>query len=150
MKPEHLNEEAISRWTAGERDAAAAEHLRTCPECSAAIAGIEAVFSGFRRAAQVWAESCPQSLAPLNWRAAAEASRRTWTAPRRWAAVAATIVLLAAFPAYRSYSRHQAAERARADAVLLQEINEDITRPAPEPLEPLIQLVSQTTTGDNR
>jgi hypothetical protein len=145
MTTRHLDAEAINRWVAGECDAATAAHLRECAMCSAAVARLEAAFAGFRNAAGRWTESQPLSRPPLHWEA-----HRHWTASRRWAAVAATVTLLAAFPAYRSYSRHEAAARAQADAQLLQEVSDDLARPAPEPLEPLIQLVSQSTTGDNR
>jgi len=145
----HLDAEAINRWVAGECDAATAAHLRDCAVCSAAAARLEAAFAGFRNASGRWTESHPLSRPPLHWEAA-RIPRRHWAAPRRWAAVAATVTLLAAFPAYRSYSRHEAAVRAQADAQLLQEVSDDLARPAPEPLEPLIQLVSQSTTGDNR
>ena len=68
----------------------------------------------------------------------------------RWVAVAAAALLLAAIPVYRNYSQRQATARANANAILMEEISADISRSAPEPLEPLVNLVSLSTTGESQ
>jgi len=152
---EHLNPEAIDRYLSGERETAVEDHLGECAECRAAVDGIEGTLRQFRACAQAWSESQPLARPPagLSTRAAAGAAE-WWVAPARWTAVATTALALAVLPLYRNYSRHQAAVQARADAWLLEQVSADLSRPAPEALEPLIELVSQpstqSTTGDKR
>jgi maltooligosyltrehalose synthase len=153
---EHLNPEAMDRYLAGERGPAAERHLLECAECREAMGRMEAALQQFRASARVWSESHPLSRPPgdLASRAERSAARNRWTAPARWAAVATAALALTALPVYRNYSRRHAAAQARADALLLEQVRADLSRPAPEPLEPLIDLISQSTTqpttGDNR
>ncbi|HKE29687.1 MAG TPA: hypothetical protein VKB88_45370 [Bryobacteraceae bacterium] len=152
---EHLNPDAIDRYLGGERDKAMENHLRECAECRRAVERIETTLEQFRASAQAWSESQPQGQPPAGLAARVEAPASLfWIAPARWAAVATAVLALAALPVYRNYRRNQAADRARADALLLEEVCADLSRPAPEPLEPLIDLVSQSTTqstpGDNQ
>ena len=153
---EHLNSEAIDRHLAGERSPLVENHLRECAECREAVARMGAVWQQFHAATHAWSESQALSAPPTGWtnRAAQSAKRHRWIAPARWAAVATAALALAALPLYRGYSHRHDAAQAQADALLLEEVNADLSRPAPEPLEPLIELVSQSTTqstnGDNR
>jgi predicted anti-sigma-YlaC factor YlaD len=152
---EHLNADAMDRYAAGERDAAAEEHLRECAECREAAGRMETVLRQFRSTAQGWSESQPQSRPPSDLAARAQAREsRGWVPPMRWAAVATAALALAAMPVYRNYSRHRAELQAQADTLLLEQVSADLSRPAPEALEPLVALVSQANTqssnGENR
>jgi len=146
---QHLDSDALGRWLVGERSPATENHLRDCAECRQEAARLESALAHFRDAARQWSDRQPLSRPPAGW-AAASVARRRWIAPMRWAALVAAVALLAAPPVYRNYSRRLAAEQAEANALLLEQVSADISRPAPEPLEPLIKLVSQSTTGDNR
>jgi len=146
---EHLDSETLERHIAGDRSPEAENHLRDCAACRAAMSRMEAALAQFALSTRRWSESQPLSRPPAGW-AAAHARPSRQMAPARWAAVAATAAVLLGVPLYRSYSQRQAAAQAKADAVLLEEVSTDISRPAPEPLEPLIELVSQSNTGENR
>ncbi|HUK18581.1 MAG TPA: hypothetical protein VLW65_19300 [Bryobacteraceae bacterium] len=145
---EHLDSQTLERHIAGERTPEAENHLRECAACRAAVSRMEAALAQFALSTRRWSESQALSRPPAGWLASARPRRRM--APARWAAVAATAAVLLAVPLYYNYSQRQAAAQARADAVLLEEVSTDISRPAPEPLEPLIELVSQSNTGENR
>lgn len=147
MMNRHLDSEAIDRWLIGERNPATGNHLGDCAECRLEVARLESALTEFRDVARRGSDRQPLSRPPAGWVAGSVAGGR-WPTPLRWAAVAAAAVLLAALPAYLNYSQRQAAAQAKADALLLEEVSTDISRPAPEPLEPLIKLVSQSTTGD--
>jgi hypothetical protein len=149
MMDQHLDAEAIGRWMAGERGPAAEDHLRDCAECRAEVARLESALAHFRDAAHQWSGWQPLSRPPARW-AVGSLARRRWPAPMRWAAVTAVAALLAGFPVYRNYRQRQAVAQAKANALLLEEVSADISRPAPEPLEPLIKLVSQSATGDTQ
>jgi hypothetical protein len=60
---------------------------------------------------------------------------------------AAAIVLAAAVPLYRARAERHRAEVARADAVLLEQVDEGISRAIAEPMEPLAQMMAWDSTG---
>jgi hypothetical protein len=136
---EHLE---IERYLAGDRTAAAEQHLVECAECRDDVARMESVLAQFRVNAHLWGRAAvsrglvTRLSPPANCRA-------TW-----WFALATAVLLFASVPMYRGYTERQAAAQAKADAALLDEIGADISRPAPQTLEPLIDLVS--TEGARR
>ena len=138
MRNEHLDSETIDRHLAGERSSVAERHAAACADCRQELDRAERALAGFRASARLWSESSR----PVEWARPCRPAPR-WPMPARWAAVAAAALVLAAVPLYRDYAERRAEAQAKADAVLLEEIRTDISRPAPEPLEPLIKLVSQ-------
>jgi hypothetical protein len=70
----------------------------------------------------------------------------------RWALVAAALLVLAAVPIYRNaQDRQRQAEIARADALLLEQVDAEVSRAVPRPMEPLVKLVSwDFTSTDER
>jgi len=73
----------------------------------------------------------------------------SWKAPRRnlwrvsWIlATAVTAILLIGIQTYLHLTRQRAAERASEDAALLKQIDSEISRAVPGPMEPLVKLVS--------
>jgi hypothetical protein len=145
----HLDSQEVDQWLVGERNPAAEDHLRDCAECRSEVARLESALTGFCNSTQQWSARQPLSRPRAGWAARSVTGRR-WPTPMRWVAVAALAVLLAALPLYRNYSRRQATAEAKANALLLEQVSADISRPAPVPLEPLIRLVSQSTSGDNQ
>ena len=60
----------------------------------------------------------------------------------RWVLVAAALLVLAV-PIYRNaQDRQRQAEIARADALLLEQVDAEVSRAVPRPMEPLVKLVS--------
>jgi predicted anti-sigma-YlaC factor YlaD len=147
----HLNSEMIDRHIGGERSVEAENHLRECAACREAVRHMETALARFGGSTRAWSERQALARPPARWMPAP--SRPLWIAPARWAAVAAAAIVLTALPVYHGYTRRQAAAQAKADAVLLDQIAADISRPAPEPLEPLIELISESspsTTGETQ
>jgi len=144
---EHLSSEQISRWMIGERSAQDEEHARECPECAAKVARFESAITLFRQSVQDCGERYARPDIPLP--AGVRRARRSFAArPSRWAPVAAALVLLAAIPIYtNSRERRRQAEMARADAALLEQVDVQISRAVPAPMEPLVSLVSWNTSG---
>ena len=142
----HLSSEQVSRWMIGEPAAAQEEHARQCPECAAKLVGLESAIALFRDSVR----DCGEFYGRLRVSAAKAQSVR----PYRWASVAAALLLLAAIPMYTSSrERRRAAEMARADAVLLEQVDAEISRAVPAPMEPLVKLVSWNSgseTGEIR
>jgi hypothetical protein len=135
---EHLD---FERHLAGESTDSDARHLSDCAVCRDEIARMQAILGEFTASARAWGEQAAHAggKAPFG---------RTAGVTGRWLIIAAAALLLAAIPVYHSYAQREAAAQAKADAALLDAISADISRPAPEPLEPLIELVS--TQGENR
>jgi len=128
---EHLSGPEISAWVAGERTPQSDGHMAACTECQARAVRLERAVDWFRGSIHAWS-SLP----------APSARRRSLPAPARWTLVAATLVILAGVPIYRNVERQRAAEQARADSLLLEQVNASLSRPVPAPLEPLLNLVS--------
>lgn len=132
----HLSSEEISQWLAGERDAARRRHVDGCAQCSGAIERVEGALREFR--GSVHAQRVPAPARLLERRAPRTA---------RWVLASAAVVLAVAAPVYRH--RQEAAERARADAILLDQVDAEVSQAVPGPMEPLVQLVSWNSSEGN-
>jgi hypothetical protein len=139
---QHLSSPEVSQWMIGERTPQQEQHVRQCPECGAELARMEAALGLFRGSVRHWSDrqvSVPRPLTPTR-------GSRGYPArplPVRWALAAATLLLLAAVPIYRNVQvRQRQAEIARADALLLEQVDAEVSRAVPRPMEPLAKLVS--------
>jgi hypothetical protein len=141
----HLSEEQISRWILGERATGEVEHASECPSCRAEIARLESAMATLRGSLRSVGE---QSLPPaVDW---ARASRRPWLGlPVQWLVAAAALLLLTVVSLYHSHEQRRKAELARADAILLEQVDAGISRPIAEPMEPLARLMTwETVPGE--
>ena len=139
----HLDTAAICNWVAGERSPEAERHLLECAECAAAVLRFETGLAGFRDTATGWSNRL-RPPPPPSLPAAAAVRWRALFATTALAACLAAAVWLVAIPIERS----RAAEQARADSLLLEQVDAAVSRSAPEPMEPLLQLVN--STGENQ
>ena len=149
----HLSSEQISRWMIGERTDREEEHVRQCSECAAQLAGLGSALALFRDSVRDCGEMYGHPHVGLPSRA--QSVRPGFLVGRsRWASIAAALLLLAAIPIYTTSRDRRAAEIARADAVLLEQVDAGISRAVPAPMEPLVKLVSWNsgiaTTGETR
>ena len=65
------------------------------------------------------------------------------------AVVVLMVVILAAVPLYlRDRAQRRAAEIARQDEALLEQVQTEVSRSVPEPMEPLTKLVSWTSEAN--
>ena len=145
---EHLSADQISRWMVGERTGSEERHVGQCARCAAELERLASAIGLFRESARDWSEHV--AGAQPSWMpgtgGGARAGRRApgW---RRMAAAAA-LVVLAAIPAARIAHNRQEAERARADAALVEQVDAHISRAVPESMAPLVQLVSWVPNSD--
>jgi hypothetical protein len=147
---QHLSARQISLWMIGERAPQQEQHVRECPECGAELARLEASLALFRGSVRHWSDGqvrVPRPLAPTR-------GSRGYPArplPVRWALVAAALLVLAAVPIYRNaQDRQRQAEMARADALLLEQVDAEVSRAVPRPMEPLVKLVSWDFSSTDR
>jgi hypothetical protein len=130
---QHLSNEQISEWIAGERTAETQRHIRECPVCDAELAGFESGLSAFGHAVRQWAvqkemHPKPQELPNASW---------------RWALGAAAILTLALLPAYWQGEAPISAVQ-DDDARLLENIDIHLSRTVPSSMEPLMTLMNLT------
>lgn len=138
----HLSSEQISQWMMGERTPAEEQHARECPACAAELARLEAAIVLFRNTVSAWSEERATVQLPLSWHDR-RAQPSLWKRPWCWAAAAVALLLLALLPAYTAArDRQRKAAMAKADAVLIEQVDADISRAVPASMEPLVQLVS--------
>jgi hypothetical protein len=134
---EHLSGEQISQWMIGDRTPLLERHVAQCEECRAQLEELETTLSQFRGAVRAWSGSAT----PPAWRQATH--RGSWFSWPAWVLTAATLLLLIGLPVYwHALARDRAAEAARADALLLERVDSSISRAVPEPMEPLVNLVT--------
>jgi hypothetical protein len=135
----HLSPDEINAWIIGDRTPAQASHLAECPRCRARADQMETALTQFRAAMRDWSGRQTGAPPPV-----AQAFRPVFS-PRRWVLAAATLLVLSAVPTYRHLAEQRAAERARQDTLLLEQVDSEISRAVPEPMEPLVKLVSWGT-----
>jgi len=134
---QHLSAEQISQWLMGDGTPQLERHLAECSECRAELGKLETTLAQFRGAVRNWSGSA----LPPAWQP--PAARAPWFSWARLAVAAAALCFLVALPVYWSTrARERAAEAARADALLLERVDSSISRAVPEPMEPLVNLVT--------
>ena len=149
---EHLTERQVLECVTGA--AGMPRHVEECARCAAEVNRLSGAVRGFAAAVH----EAPVPAAPrLDW---AEATRRRagW-APGWRLATAVLILLLAAIPLlFRvhlprrsdfAFVHQQQLERERADAALLDEVDAAVSRPVPQTVEPLVQLVAWGTNTNS-
>jgi hypothetical protein len=135
---EHLTPREISAWLAGDRAARQQLHIRVCGECRAAVERSAASLGDFRAGVREWTGREFSQARPFVLE-----SRRRGVPMMRLAALAAMLAILAGVPLYlRDRAGRRAIERARQDAALLEQVQTELSRSVPEPMEPLTNLVS--------
>jgi hypothetical protein len=134
----HLSPEQFSRWMIGERTPLEEQHVRECSQCSAEIGKCQSAIAGFRDSVREWSDQ-QTVVKPIL------AGRPTRSV--RWACIAATLLVLSAIPIYR-VEQHRKAERARADAALLEQVDRQVSRAIAAPMEPLANLMAWNQTNE--
>ena len=132
---EHLSAEEISRWMVGDGPAHRESHVRGCAACGGEIARLESALHEFRGAVHSAGVPAPDLTA----------KRRAHRALPWVLTAAAALMLRVSVPFYR---HRQAAETARADAILLDQVDAEVSQAVPRPMEPLVQLVSWSSSSE--
>ncbi len=132
----HLSPEELSNWFLGDRDSARARHVRECAACGREVAALGAALGEFRSAVGNW--DAPPAVFKV-------ADRRIPRAAR-WVLAAAAAAVLAAAPVYLHH-RQVAADTARADALLLEQVDSEVSQAVPRPMAPLVQLVAWSSSN---
>jgi hypothetical protein len=135
---QHWTDEQMTAWTLGERSLEMAEHLGVCDECRRELAGLQGALDAYRGGVQ-------QAVAADEYRwvriRAGVAGQSVYAHHRlRWAlttglALLALSIGLLVTPQHRP-PRVQPVAQQMSDEQLLNEIQDDLSRSAPEALSP--------------
>jgi hypothetical protein len=139
----HLTEDEVTALVSGVCGEEQLRHHAGCAACRNRTAVLEEALSRFRQSARDWAVN---ERVPVMGPASAGRSRAAASfSGARWLFAACALALIAAVPAYNGYvhqrTAHQA-ERDAADAALLRQVDAEVSRAVPQPMEPLLPLVS--------
>jgi hypothetical protein len=138
---QHLSSQQILEWMNGENSPGAKLHVGECAECAAQVERLAGSLQMFRDAVREVADRSGEGQTVLRM------PRRRMAL--RWITAAAALVMLAGVPIFKvQEDRHRAAELARQDAELLDEVNAELSSGVAEPMKPLQKMViwgSETT-----
>ena len=146
----HFSSEQISRWMAGGSTPEEVRHIRECAQCAAEAARLDSLLAEFRSSVVAWSALHEGAEAPDRWKPLQQRGRVARGA-LRWTMAAAALAIAAALPICKNVNdRRREAEASRADARLWEEVNAQISRPVPSPLEPLTKLVAWEPDTDQK
>jgi hypothetical protein len=138
---QHLREEDICRWIAGERSRETEQHLGNCGQCRLHVARASDVLGGFHDSVR---ERGVRRLAGYGALSVSAKATRGWISWSKLpvAALATTLViLLLAVAALLPW--HASKSPAVDDAALLKRVDAELSRTVPGPMEPLSALISE-------
>ena len=142
---DHLSAEQISQWMMGERTPQLAQHVADCARCRAELQQLESALTQFRAAMREPAFS----VVTPEWREPeSDSPWHSW--PRLVLAIAALLILVALPLTWRARVREQAAQAALADSQLLERVDSAISQAVPEPMAPLVSLVSWNSSSQDQ
>ena len=137
----HLPAEQISKLLLGERVPEAERHVRECAACMGELARMESAISQFRGSVRRWSDDRFRHSQAPPLRATEQTARLSW--PRfRWAALALTLLVLTGWLFQQHGQQPRVREVAGTDTVLFNQLDQEISRTVPGPMEPLTQLVT--------
>jgi predicted anti-sigma-YlaC factor YlaD len=147
----HFSDEQIAEWIAGERVPGREAHLQGCPVCRSRVDEFQRALNGFRASMRAW--SGTEYLASAEEGMKTRASSRPMMRSSLYgAAIAAMLcVLMAVVVFHGSQSRRVApggTHTSITDAVLLGQIDTEVSQTVPQAMEPLTELVSWDSLAD--
>lgn len=132
----HLSSEQFSECILGRPNPDVERHVQECAVCRAEVANFREALGEFRGAVRGWSKE--QANATL---AMPSVQPRSWTPSHQlaWAVVIAMVCVIASFV----MPRHTTESASASDAVLLNQVDAQLSRTAPSSMEPLMKLVVQ-------
>ena len=137
----HLSAQQQSEWLMGDRPWPVRRHLSACELCRLEIASMESAIGGYRALVRNWSASETRKSA-LQPRVRQFSLKEVafWS----WMATAATLICLFAVHLVMSPKSVQTAgaDPVMTDATLLQEVDRQLSRTVPGPMQPLSTVIS--------
>ena len=150
MKNRHVSSRELSEWILGQASEATRSHVRVCERCQNEAERMRDSLAVFGEAVREW------SAARLNpgFRLIAPHAERSRDGRMLlgWTAVAVVIAIcFVAILLIPRASKHPAGSSGPGitDTVLLQQVDKEVSRTVPAPMEPLMRLVSWDDSAAN-
>jgi anti-sigma factor RsiW len=137
MSP-HLSSDQLSEYILGQPSLLVARHIQDCPACRSELMQFREALGEFRGAVRAFSEvQAEQALATSH----SIPEPRSWAVSQQltWALLIAAVCVIASFVV----PRHGPESAAGADAVLLNQVDAQVSRTAPTSMEPLMKLVQE-------
>lgn len=155
----HLNADQMAEWAAGNQRPELERHLGECAACRMALEEFHAALGGWRDAVRGWSDRQYQvaqhrisarsmSVAPLR-----PARNLYWATGMAMCAFVAVLLWytgtssvterrLASSPSVDSAAAIEAGRATNPDAVLMRQVDREVSQTVPDAMEPLMELVS--------
>jgi anti-sigma factor RsiW len=133
----HLSSEQLSECILGQPSPMLAQHVQDCTVCQAELENFREALGEFRGAVRAWSND--QAKAALDIPATVSQPRSIASHQLAWAVLIAVVCVIASLVG----PRHGAENAAASDAVLLNQVDAQVSRTAPTSMEPLMKLVVQ-------
>lgn len=134
----HLSPDQISGWVVGERDSEVGRHLQNCELCHEDLARLQNGLFAFRQSAHRWAEQ------PSPFRISAPIRMRVFLESAALIALTSSVALL---PLYLDVQEAWREAARVEDSLLLNEVDERLSRSVPRSMEQLLDLMNEEKEG---
>ena len=131
----HLSSQDVCAWLAGSHTPELQQHVTGCAVCQAELARLGQALTQFRGSVRHWSEQ--QHIAGVTLQAPAGAWRHL-----RWACAVMVACLVISLSVLWRSNQPAAGGATAADAALLAQVDQQVSRAVPSPMEPLMNLVS--------
>src|SRR5579863_488964 len=138
----HLSSEQVAEYIVGYPSPMVAQHLQDCPACRAEVGNFREALGDFRWAVRAWSEdrASEYQTGVVPAMPAIVPDHRWWRPSHQFAGA----LLLAAICVIASFVIPRRPERVpSSDAILLSQVDAQVSRTVPSSMEPLMKLVVQ-------
>lgn len=145
MMGEHFTEGQVAAWVAGERVPEREAHLQGCPACRSRVENFQAALTGFGASMRAWSDT-QYAAAKASVKARPNSRPVLLRGSLYGAAALAAICLVALLVMFHGALLREGApadtHASVTDAVLLRQIDTEVSQTVPHAMEPLTELVS--------
>jgi anti-sigma factor RsiW len=151
---EHFTDEQIAEWVAGERVPEREEHIQGCPACRCQIEEFQAALAGFGASMRSWSDRQYLAAAETGVKARAGSRPATQSSLYGAVAIAAALCVLMVLAVFHGAQGRRGVlidtHSGVTDAVLLRQIDTEVSQTVPRAMQPLTELVSWDSSSDDR
>jgi hypothetical protein len=137
---QHLSSRQISEWVLGEPSPETERHVQDCPACRVEVTRLAEALRQFGCSVRQWSDGQLGTELP---RVREGGGARSWMSVKilSWAGVAVMLVALATLSVTRRSDPPEEAYVAVPDTAVLEQIDRQVSRAVPGPMEPLLKFV---------